>query len=344
MNQKGFANILLIGVIAILIVVGGYFIFFRETCRLESPPDLYVCGSNFSHFISSFRKPVSVNPTQISNVNTTPTPTPTPTPSPSVTLLPTELKYRLEGKFGKAIFCGPPVEYIGYGDELLKQFPTISANTQEFTIILQHLNIAYDRSWTDQEKLAVVNEHNRLSVISLELSNGNYRFTIRSKSQNKVEFIYEGTITKSGLITTTKQEAYLYGCPICLSGNTLIDTPSGLVAVKNLRVDMPVWTSNKSGHRVSGVVEKTSRVPVPPTHQMVHLILDDGRELFVSSLHPTIDGRTVGDLVINDLYDGARVVSSERVAYGDIATYDILPSGETGFYWANGILLDSTLH
>ena len=25
------------------------------------------------------------------------------------------------------------------------------------------------------------------------------------------------------------------------------------------------------------------------------------------------------------------------------ATYDVLPSGETGFYWANGVLLGSTL-
>lgn len=134
------------------------------------------------------------------------------------------------------------------------------------------------------------------------------------------------------------------GCPICLADNTLIDTPSGLVLVKDIRIGMPIWTTNKSGQRISGVVIKTSKVPVPPTHQMVHLILDDGRELFVSPGHPTIDGRTVGDLVVNDLYNGGRVVTSERVAYDDVATYDILPSGETGFYWANGILLASTLH
>ena len=76
---------------------------------------------------------------------------------------------------------------------------------------------------------------------------------------------------------------------------------------------------------------------------MIHLVFDDGRELFVSPPHPTVDGRTVGNLVVNDLYNGARVLTSERVAYGDVATYDILPSGETGFYWANGILLKSTI-
>lgn len=146
-------------------------------------------------------------------------------------------------------------------------------------------------------------------------------------------------------VTFTKswQKAPYGGCPICLSSKTLIDTPYGLVLVKDLKAGMPIWTSDKSGHRVSGIVEKTSRVPVPPTHQMVHLILGDGRELFVSPPHPTIDGRTVGDLVVNELYDGARIVSSERVSYDDVATYDILPSGETGFYWANGILMGSTL-
>jgi hypothetical protein len=36
-------------------------------------------------------------------------------------------------------------------------------------------------------------------------------------------------------------------------------------------------------------------------------------------------------------------VSVERAAYGQPATYDVLPAGDTGFYWANGILLASTL-
>lgn len=134
------------------------------------------------------------------------------------------------------------------------------------------------------------------------------------------------------------------GCPICLADNTLIDTPSGLVLVKDLQIDIPIWTTDKSGQRVSGFVTKISKVPVPPTHQMVHLVLDDGRELFVSPGHPTIDGRIAGELTANDLYDDARVATVNRVTYDGTATYDVLPSGETGFYWANGILLDSTLH
>ena len=133
------------------------------------------------------------------------------------------------------------------------------------------------------------------------------------------------------------------GCPICLAGSTLIDTPVGLVSVKDLQIGMPVWTTDKFGQRVPGVISKTSKVSVPPTHKMVHLILDDGRELFVSHGHPIVDGRVVGNLMSGDLYDGVYVVSAESVSYGESATYDILPSGETGFYWANGILIGSTL-
>lgn len=133
-------------------------------------------------------------------------------------------------------------------------------------------------------------------------------------------------------------------CPICLSSNTLIDTPFGSINVKDLQVGMLVWTIDKSGQRVLGVIQKTSRTLVPPAHQMVHLVFNDGRELFVSPGHLIIDGRTVGDLAPGDLYDGAQIITSNRVTYNDVATYDILPSGETGFYWANGILIDSTLH
>lgn len=134
------------------------------------------------------------------------------------------------------------------------------------------------------------------------------------------------------------------GCPICLAGNSLIDTPFGLIAVKDLQVSMSVWTTDKTGQRISGVITRTSKVPIPPTHQMVHLVLADGRKLLVSPGHPTVDSRAVGDLVPGDQYDGVSVISTERVSYGEGATYDILPSGDTGFYWANGILIDSTLH
>ena len=46
---------------------------------------------------------------------------------------------------------------------------------------------------------------------------------------------------------------------------------------------------------------------------------------------------------MGDELDGAIVVGIDRVAYGDGATYDILPNSASAAYWANGILLGSTL-
>ena len=139
-------------------------------------------------------------------------------------------------------------------------------------------------------------------------------------------------------------KGYMRACPICLAKHTLIDTPQGAVAVEDLQKGAPVWTVNTSGERVVGFVTLASKTAVPPDHKMVQLVLKDGRTLLASPGHPTIDGRTVGDLAPGNKYDGSRVLSAERVSYGEGYTYDILPSGETGFYFANGILIDSTLH
>lgn len=46
---------------------------------------------------------------------------------------------------------------------------------------------------------------------------------------------------------------------------------------------------------------------------------------------------------MGDVLDGALVATVEYVPYNSGATYDLLPSGSTGLYWANGILLKSTL-
>lgn len=139
-------------------------------------------------------------------------------------------------------------------------------------------------------------------------------------------------------------KGYVRNCPICLAKHTLIDTSKGAVAVEDLQIGASVWTVNKSGKRVVGVVEKVSKTAVPSDHKMVQLVLYDGRTLLVSPGHPTIDGRTVGDLALGDNYDGSQVKTFERVSYDEGYTYDLLVSGETGFYFANGILVDSTLH
>jgi hypothetical protein len=138
-------------------------------------------------------------------------------------------------------------------------------------------------------------------------------------------------------------KGYERPCPICLAKNTFIDTPRGAMPVQDIQKGTLVWTLTASGMRVPEVVVETGMTPVSRAHKIIELVLDDGRMLSVSPGHPTIDSRTAGSLSAGDSYDGARVVSTHRVLYDDEATYDILPSGETGFYFANGILFGSTL-
>ncbi len=134
-------------------------------------------------------------------------------------------------------------------------------------------------------------------------------------------------------------------CPVCvcLSGDTIIDTPNGSVNIKKLKDGMPVWTLDNLGHKQPAIILKSGKTLVPSTHTMIHIVLDDGRELFASARHPTADGRLLGDLTKGDILDNSPVRSVEHVPYNETYTYDILPSGSTGFYWADGILVGSTL-
>ena len=132
-------------------------------------------------------------------------------------------------------------------------------------------------------------------------------------------------------------------CPICLSGDSVIDTPSGPINVKALKVGMSILTQDSFGHKQTGIILKTGKTLVPPDHMMVHVILNNTRELYASPNHPTTDGRLFGELKHGDVLDGSKIKNIELVPYNQPYTYDVLPSGDTGFYWANGILVGSTL-
>jgi hypothetical protein len=83
-------------------------------------------------------------------------------------------------------------------------------------------------------------------------------------------------------------------------------------------------------------------VTSPPGHFVVHLVLADGRSVYASPSHPTADGRRIGALRPGDPLDGGLVMATHLVPYvGD--TWDLLPAGSAHVYWADGILLKSTL-
>lgn len=131
--------------------------------------------------------------------------------------------------------------------------------------------------------------------------------------------------------------------PSCLPAGTMIDTPIGLVSVENLQVGDRVWTLSDTGNKIQATILRVSKVPVPAGHPFITISLADGREVAASPGHPTADGRTFGDIRTGDLLDGARVTKVEIVPSNQPYTYDLLPAGSTGFYWANGVLIGSTL-
>lgn len=138
---------------------------------------------------------------------------------------------------------------------------------------------------------------------------------------------------------------YPVGCsyPICLAKDTKIATPAGDIVVQDLAVGMLVWTQDLSGKKVARMITKVTHTTVSENHKVIYLILEDGRAVFTSPGHPTGDERTINALKIGDQYDGSVVISVKLIPYRGDATYDLLPAGETGLYWANGILLGSTL-
>ena len=281
----------------------------------------------------------------------TPPPTenpPTLTPIPAVAggLGPTELKYRVLAQFPDLFFCDPDYYPVARMDELelaKQHFTELQANAEEFNAILEHNNFSGVTSFTDEQVLRIYQEHKKLAAVQFTLDQGGYRFQLQSaKSEGNGELI-SGRIDGQGAITVQQKEPIIATCPICLAERTLIDTPAGQVPVERLYPGMQVWTLDRKGLRMITTVLKVGKTVVPTQHQVVHLRLEDGRQLWVSPGHPTADGRIVGQLLPGDMLDGSRLLAVERLVYSGYATYDLLPAGDTSFYWANGILIASTL-
>ena len=131
-------------------------------------------------------------------------------------------------------------------------------------------------------------------------------------------------------------------CPICASPDTPIATPQGERPIASLRVGDLVYSVE---HEQTVVVPllKVEHTPVT-RHQVVRVVLENGRVLEISPGHPTADGRTFADLRAESRLDALHsVLSAELVPYTHEATFDILPASSTGTYYAAGTLIGSTL-
>ena len=301
------------------------------------------------------------------SASATPTPAATGTPAPGATATPSatgigpiptpadhdlsvaELKYRLIAAFGPLTYCDPDEYPIAHGDEGEKaaaQFPAIQADVGTFSAILDHLGLRGQETFGAEQKLAIYREWKRLNAVVLtDAGSGRQAFDLVTETDPGMARGVEtkGTIDlRGGVVVQSTAPAMLFGCPICLALGTRIETPGGAMAVESLSIGDAVWTVDASGHRVAAVVSRIGRAAVPESHRVVHVVLDDGREVRVSPGHPPPDGRHVGDLAVGESVDGSEVVVAELVPYGEGYTYDLLPSGDTGSYWADGILLAST--
>jgi hypothetical protein len=258
----------------------------------------------------------------------------------------TELKYRLDTRF-TVFFCDPDFWPVVRGDEqerALQRFPEIAADAEKFVAILEHLGFTGRTEFTPAEKLSIYREDKRLAAITLEPQGAAFTFSLRAaESQNNVVFL-RGQIDSAGAISIRERTPTVGSCPICLSGDTWIATAAGPVPVRDLTMDALVYTLNDAQQRVLTRVVRIMRVPAPADHEFIRLRLADGRELQASPGHPTADGRLLRELVLGDRVDGSIVSSVDRVPVrGEAATYDLLPASGIGVYWANNVLLGSTL-
>jgi hypothetical protein len=256
----------------------------------------------------------------------------------------------LEAVGGRLAYCDPDQFPVARGTPLemaRERFPKIRTDDAAFTAILEHEGLSNSQRFTPNELIAINEDYKQLQAIDLRPAedDGGYKFVVLAGKRGRGGDItrVKGTVSNSGSVTIDSREpAVAPECPICLPARVRIATPDGGVPVRSLRPGMRIWTLDRRGRRVAGVVLETGKMKAPVGHEVLRLTLADGRTLEASPGHPTADGRIVGNLEPGDRYDGSVVTSATLKPYVG-ATWDILVSGATRTYFANGVLLESSL-
>ena len=133
------------------------------------------------------------------------------------------------------------------------------------------------------------------------------------------------------------------GCTLCKCAepDTTIATPAGPRKISELGVGDWVYSVNHDQVvpvPIAAVKKRPAR-----SHVVPQVLLENGQVLQISAAHPTADGRTFGDLRAGDRLGELRIKVVELVTYERDFTYDILPASDTGYYFAGGALIGSTL-
>ena len=280
----------------------------------------------------------------------TPAPTITPKPIGGGPLNQGQLRLLLISHLGPLWWCDSdsyPVSQGSDQERAIERFAEMQAEGEIFNAVAADLDIDVRGAVTDAQKLEIYRRWKVARAVQLDpIGDGVFRFDYLAQP---VGGAAEGTrtagrISADGLIAIEQQAAAGEPmCPICLSVGTLIDTPDGPVAVERLRLGDPIWTLDGRGRRVAGTVIALGSTAAPLHHQVIRLVLADGRTVTASPGHPLSDGRVLASLGVGDTVDGAAIVALELIPYGGGQTFDLVASGETGAYLSNGIPLGSTL-
>ena len=273
--------------------------------------------------------------------------TPRPVGSP---LTVDQLKFAVIDAAGQPIYCDPDFYPLarpgGEQGRASAKYPEIRADAALYATIVAHEHLP-SGELTDAQKLVLYRAWKLLRALTLTPSQGSeysFSYRVQSTSGSASYLMVTGTVRVNGVVTvTSRTPTTAPNCPLCLTATTLISTPNGDVRVTDVEPGMLVWTKGVDGTRIAAPVLEVGSMQVPASHRMVHLVLADGRELLASPGHRAADGRQLGSLASGDSLDGSTIVRWDLVPYAGGRTYDLLPAGGTGTYWANGILLSSTL-
>jgi hypothetical protein len=256
-----------------------------------------------------------------------------------------QLKFAVMDSAGKPVWCDPDFYPIGH-DELptaIARYSEIRADAQTYAAVVAHEHLPA-AELSDAQKLVLYRAWKLLRPVALTRSGDQYSFQYTVIAKDGAYEKVAGKVRVDGRVTIdSRTPGGRPECPICLAASTLIATPTGPIRVTDVRPGTIVWTEAADGSRVAAPVMRVGSMAAPPGHRMVHVVLADGRTLLVSPGHRTADGRAMGSLHVGDELDGSRVTTWELVPYSQGSTYDLLPAGPTGRYWANGILLASTI-
>jgi len=128
---------------------------------------------------------------------------------------------------------------------------------------------------------------------------------------------------------------------VCASPDTPIATPTGERPIAELRAGDLVYSVDHDAI-VAVPIAGARRVHVE-NHAVLKIVLESGRELEISPLHPNAEGVLLGNLHAGSVLERTRIERLSLIPYVHDSTYDILPASDTGTYFAAGVLIGSTL-